>query len=140
MRAILLATIAGLLAACRSDPSALEPGKGELQYRATTSTGLPLLEGRLSLTLPTDSTVAGTWQIHRTAVADTTIPVGPQVGAGTLIGTRRGDTLILELNPAYADNNVSLRGVAKSSGLRGDWTWTTLTGPRASGRFAAVPD
>ena len=61
------------------------------------------------------------------AAADTSSPVGPQVGAGTLLGTRRGDTLMLELNPLYADNNVSLRGVARSTGLRGDWSWTTIT-------------
>ncbi len=140
MRPILLVTVAGLLAACHSDPSAPGAGDGELHYRATTSTGLPLLEGRLSLAFPTDSTVAGSWQSHWTAVADTTTPVGPQVGAGTLIGTRRGDTLILELNPFYADNNVGLRGVARTTGLRGDWTWTTITGLRASGQFVAVPD
>lgn len=140
MRPISLAAAAALLAACGTGSSAFELGDGELRYRATTATGRPLLDGSLSLTFPTDSTVAGTWQIRWSAGADTTSQVGPQVGMGTLIGTRRADTLLLELNPGYFDNNVSLRGVATSGGLRGDWTWATIAGPFTSGPFSAVPD
>ncbi len=140
MRPISLAAAAALLAACGTGSSAFELGDGELRYRATTETGRPLLEGSLSLTFPTDSTVTGTWQIRWSAGADTTSPVGPQVGTGTLIGTRRADTLLLELNPGYFDNNVSLRGVATGEGLKGNWTWATIAGPFTSGPFSAVPD
>jgi hypothetical protein len=140
MRPILFVTAAALLAACGHETSAFELGDGELRYHATTATGKPLLEGRLTLTFPTDSTVIGTWQIQWSAGADTTSPVGPQIGTGTLVGTRRADTLRLELNPDYADNNVSLHGVAMRGGLRGDWTWATIAGPSTSGPFSAAPD
>jgi hypothetical protein len=139
MRPIVLVALAGLLAACSPEPIAPGLGDGEFHYRAATSSGRPLLDGRLSLTFPTDSTVAGTWRIRRIAATDSVTPVGPQVGEGTLLGTRHGDTVTLELNPLYADNNVGLRGVTRSPGLRGDWTWSTITGPRASGPFVASP-
>ena len=140
MRPIFLAAATALLAACGPEAGSFDLADGELRYRATTATGKPLLDGSLSLTFPTDSTVTGTWQIRWSAGADTTSPVGPQIGTGSLVGTRRADTLLLELNPGYVDNNVSLRGVATSGGLRGDWRWATIAGPFTSGPFSAVPD
>jgi hypothetical protein len=140
MRPIFLVGAAAILAACGPESSAFELADGELHYRATTATGRPLLEGRLTLTFPTDSTVAGTWELQWSVGADTTSPVGPQIGTGALVGTRRADTLLLELNPGYVDNNVNLRGIATRGGLRGDWTWATIAGPYTSGPFSAVPD
>ncbi|HQR18373.1 MAG TPA: hypothetical protein PK948_08370 [Gemmatimonadales bacterium] len=140
MRARPLIPLALLLSACGSDPTPFEFSDGTLAYRAVTTTGLPLLEGRLTLRYLTDSTVEGTWTIRWSPGADPTLPVGPQVGAGTLTGTRSGSTLVLELNPEAADNNVGLVGEAVAGSLRGRWIWTTFTGPRATGRFTAAPD
>jgi hypothetical protein len=139
MRHIILAAAVGTLAACGTESGGVGLGDGDLQYRATTVTGQLLLDGRLALTFPTDSTVGGSWQIQWSPGADTSSPVGPQVGDGTLAGTRHADTLVLELNPASADNNVSLVGVAAGGGLQGRWTWSAFAGPRSSGRFAAAP-
>jgi len=125
---------------CADDPAPFEFSSGTLQYEATTTVGLPLLEGELVLRYPTDSTVAGTWSIRRSPGADPDIEVGPQVGSGTLVGMRDGNTLYLDLNPGWADNNVMLVGEASAGALRGRWTWSAFTGPRSSGRFTAQPD
>lgn len=140
MRRWLLATILLGSAACADDPAPFEFSDGALRYEATTTVGLPLLEGELRLRYPTDSTVAGTWSIRRLPNADPSIEVGPQVGAGTVAGFRDGHTLYLDLNPGWADDNVMLVGEAAAGALRGRWTWSAFTGPRASGRFTAEPD
>jgi len=140
MRRWFLASIVLGTAACSDASEAFEFSDGTLRYEATTTVGLPLLEGELRLRYPTDSTVAGTWSIRRLPGADPSLEVGPQVGTGTLIGIRDGHTLNLDLNPNWADNNVMLTGEAAAGALRGRWTWSAFTGPRASGRFTAEPD
>ena len=139
MRTLALASI--LLAACNAsstDNSA--PAPVTFRYSALDATGSPLLTGRLTLTSVDDSTVTGTWNIAWAPGADTTSPVGPQVGSGTLTGRRVGGTLILELNPGNADNNVGLQAIPHSGGYSGTWQWTAFTGPRAEGRFVASPE
>lgn len=127
-------------AACSDASEPFEFSDGTLRYEATTTVGLPLVEGELRLRYPTDSTVAGTWAFRVSPGADPAIEVGPQVGAGTVAGSRVGNTLYLDLNPGWADNNVFLTGEAAAGALRGRWTWSAFTGPRASGRFTAEPE
>lgn len=128
---------AGGLAACGGgvDLQGPLPG-GELRYQASTAQGVPLLAGSLTLVAHDDSTVTGSWVIRWAAGADTTTPVGPQVGSGTLSGRRYADgSLELNLNPLYADNNVLLSARPVAAGLAGDWTWSGIAGPLATGRF-----
>ncbi len=139
MRATLLVLL--LLAACAEGPS-VEPAalNGGYRYSAATTGGEPLLTGRLALAFPDDSTLSGTWVIQWAPGADTTLEVGPQVGSGDLVGTRRGDTLLIQLNPTNADDNVTLRAAPGPGGYHGEWQWITITGPRTGGSFAAVLD
>ncbi len=109
-----------------------------MTYRATTLTGEPLLTGSLVMNLD-DSLVTGTWSITWAAGADTSVEVGPQVGSGTLVGRRSGNSLVLDLNPGWADNNALLVGELTVSGVAGRWQWNTITGPRTEGRFTAMP-
>ena len=48
-----------------------------------------------------------------------------------------GDTVIVDLNPGYADNNVILVGVLRSGHLDGTWQWDTVSGPSTQGGFSA---
>jgi hypothetical protein len=124
--------------ACSNGPSAPPALRdGSFQYAAFTESGQRVLEGRLRLTFPNEATVTGTWSIDWAAGADTTAVVGPQVGSGQLAGTHQRDTLVIELNPGNADNNVGLVAVTTSPGWRGEWEWVTLTGPRSKGTFMA---
>jgi hypothetical protein len=118
-------------------PGALKDGV--LQYRASSLQGTELLAGTLRLAVHADSTVTGTWQIDWVAGADTTAPVGPQVGHGTLSGRQIADGSVqLNLNPFYADNNVFLSATVTVAGLSGEWSWSGFAGPIANGRFQAA--
>ena len=135
-----LSLVAGMvLLACDAAverPSALHAGA--LVYRATTLQGAPLLAGSLDLSYPDDSSVTGTWSITWDQGADTSVPVGPQIGSGTLTGHRAGDSVYLDLSPAYADNNAMLLAQATLNGLTGRWQWSTIAGPQAEGLFTAA--
>lgn len=112
---------------------------GVLHYSASSLQGTQLLSGALRLAVHADSTVTGTWQIDWVAGADTTAPVGPQVGQGTLSGRQLADGSVqLNLNPFYADNNVFLSATVTVAGLSGDWSWSGFAGPIANGRFQAA--
>jgi hypothetical protein len=139
MRAVPLAL--AVLLACSSAPADTSaPRAGTFRYSALSARGAPLLTGRLDFTFPDDSTLAGSWAITWLPGADTTTPVGPQLGAGNLVGTRHGDTLRVQLNPMNADHNVVLLAVAVLDGYAGQWQWITATGPRSAGRFVATSE
>ncbi len=139
MRNVVFASALVALAACSTHPIAPAPtGPGEYRYVARATSGATLLVGTLELTFPDDSTVTGTWSITWAPGADTTAEVGPQVGNGTLVGTRSGTTMFLDLNPGYADHNVFLQAVAIGAGFEGEWSWSTFAGPRSRGAFAAT--
>lgn len=124
--------------ACSGGPSAPAGLRdGRLDYRGYSASGEQVLRGSIQLEFHDDTTVTGSWSIAWVAGADTTQPVGPQVGTGALVGTRHGDTLRLELNPQFADNNVGLRAVATGSGWRGEWEWSGFPGLMSRGRFTA---
>ena len=110
---------------------------GELVYRASSSSGLPILEGRITFTITGDSLISGEWVIGWAPGADTTRPVGPQVGSGRLAGSRIGNDFAIDLNPGWADNNVFLVARPVDGGWNGEWSWSTLVGPVEHGTFTA---
>lgn len=130
-----------LLIACADSPAdGLALRGGGFHYSAFGDSGQPLLTGRLNFSFPDDSTLNGTWSIAWIPGADTTLHVGPQVGSGAMVGSRRGDTLLIQLNPTFADNNVGLVAVPTADGYSGQWSWSTFAGPTAGGRFSAAPE
>ncbi len=125
--------------ACSGGPAAPAALRGDrLAYAAFSASGEPVLKGSIQLEFPDDTTVSGSWSIAWVAGADTTQPVGPQVGTGHLVGSRHRDTLWLELNPNFADNNVGLRAVATHRGWRGEWFWSGFPGQMSQGLFTAA--
>lgn len=97
----------------------------------------PVVEGTLTLVLDHDSTITGTWDLHRSPGSDTTVAVGPQLGTGTLAGGRTAGVVWLDLNPGWADNNVVLALVPEASdALRGTWDHATIIGPITGGAVA----
>jgi hypothetical protein len=143
---LLLTTATALGSACSSGTTAaVSPGdvaasdiRGSYRYLAYDSAGSLLLDGTLMLAPLDDSTLTGTWEIHWVPGADSTRPVGPQVGAGVLQGARTGDGWHLSLTPGWADNNVDLFAVAREGHLGGDWAHSTITGPYTGGSFQAL--
>ena len=112
---------------------------GQLHYRASNALGVPLVAGTLRLVVHGDSSVTGSWSIDWVAGADTTAPVGPQVGSGTFSGRLLSDGSVqIDLNPTYVDNNVFLAGDVTTGGVSGAWTWTGFPGVISMGRFTAI--
>lgn len=141
---ILVFTLASLVAACSGDVSAPRltlRASSTLHYDAFTDQLRPLLSGTLDLVVHEDSTITGSWTIAWVPGADTTTRVGDQVGSGALTGRLWSDTVVvLDLNPGYADNNVTLGGACTVNGLAGTWTWSGIAGPMTHGRFTARYD
>ncbi|HSB54671.1 MAG TPA: hypothetical protein VLD58_09955 [Gemmatimonadales bacterium] len=131
-----------LLFAC-AGPAGDAPGgsavlPGAFHYLARGKSGAPLLEGEIDIRVADDSTVGGSWNIRWAPGADTTALVGPQVGSGVLRGSFTDSTLVLQLNPNMADNNVSLLAARGPKGYTGRWQWSTIAGPTAGGAFEAI--
>jgi hypothetical protein len=138
MRTASLAALVLILGCAGSSTDTAALRQGRLRYTGHSPAGTPVLTGGLELAFPDDSTVTGTWAIAWLPEVDTTLPVGPQVGSGTLVGRRSGDTLQLQMNPEMADNNVSLTAVPSPTGYTGTWSWSTFAGPRSSGTIAVT--
>jgi hypothetical protein len=102
-------------------------------YLAYDSTGTPIVRGWLTLILHGDS-VSGEWHFNPVG---TPTNIGPQIGDGNHLGTVRNGKLIVELQPMYRDNNLSLVGTLSASTYAGEWTWISFIGPTNHGTFVA---
>jgi len=105
-------------------------------YKAYSSDGSVAVSGRIDLGLSADSTLSGTWTLIATSDAKN---IGPQVGSGRLAGNVHSARVFINLSPNIVDNNVFLNGTLGSNSMSGTWTWSTLIGPTASGKFEAIP-
>ena len=78
----------------------------------------------------------GSWE---TELLKAGAEVGPQVGTGELRGAWdvEGQSIFLDMNPGWADNNVFLVATPDGSMLRGNWSHSTLTGVGPGGQFTA---
>jgi len=128
---ILLMIISSL--GCK-DNIVILPTSPSYSYLATDSSGIPLVQGLLTLSWK-DSTITGTWKLSKIGNAQNT---GPQIGNGTLRGTIHNGIYYIDMNPGWADNNVFLIGrIEDEIFLRGSWTWSTIVGPTNGGTFEA---
>ncbi len=137
MKPTALLALALLLGCAGTSTESATSRTNGFRYLGRSAAGVPVLTGRIELAFPDDSTVTGTWAIGWIPGADTTLEVGPQVGSGTLVGRRMGDSLLIEMNPNWADNNVALKAFSTADGYTGHWTWSAFDGPRSGGSFTA---
>lgn len=80
---------------------------GMFDYSAYDTVGNLATTGLLTLSR-TDSQVTGSWQFN-------------DGQSGNLIGTMVGDSIGLDLNPGYVDNNLILRGKLSGKTYAGEW-------------------
>lgn len=131
---------------------------GTYRYLTTTAGGEPLVEGILTIAFAPDTipeagsdqdgacchwTITGAWQSRWVPGADTSQAIGPQVGSGDLRGAilhgeEQEGRLLLDLNPYFADNNTGFNVERVGDRLVGTWSWITIAGVAASGRFTAL--
>jgi len=111
-------------------------------YTAFDAGGSAVVAGEMDLTWSAGSggsvVVSGTWSTRRVGG---TGDVGPQVGAGHVVGSLGlAGKLTLDLNPGWGDNNVILNANADSLGsdLQGSWLLETFVGPIPGGTFSLL--
>lgn len=128
---LLAATIGGC--AAPSGPLASGDPSGSFSYLARIGP-TPVVEGTLSLAVAADSSVSGSWELHRVPGSDPTVSVGPQLGNGPLAGWITPAGVWLDLNPGWADDNVFVSLHPKSAAeLSGTWDHSTIIGPVTGG-------
>lgn len=118
--------------------------QGAYTYNGYDSSGDLLVTGTLWLYYETrndpdfSTTITGEWDLQQVKTAEN---IGPQVGQGKLRGSVEDNgTVYIDLNPGWADNNVTLFGHFGSElrdSIDGDWSFSTFVGPVNSGRFEA---
>jgi hypothetical protein len=130
-----------------SQPKYIEPTKpfpvGDYQYTGYDKGGVKLVEGQLSITSVESRRVQseeqiqvkGNWQLNKVGDQER---IGPQVGAGELIGSIIKGELYLNLNPNMADNNVFLRGTIEGKRFHGTWSFKGYAGAINEGTFGAI--
>lgn len=125
-----------LLAACEGGFAPPQDGEEQTwQYTAYSTSGTAVVSGTLRVRAE-GRDFTGSWA---TVLLQPNADVGPQVGTGDLRGSWdiEGQTILFDLNPGWADNNVFLVGTPDGDLLRGTWSHSTLLGERVRGEFIA---
>jgi hypothetical protein len=117
-----------------ADSSVLPPA-GRYEYSGYDSTGTPIVQGWLTIDRKEQNVLDGEWQF---TVVKETENIGPQIGRGRLAGEYHNDTMSIELQPLYRDNNVGLYGSIQGNEFTGRWIYTSFIGFTNSGTFVAV--
>ncbi len=118
-----------------ADSGGAVPLPGRYSYSAFGEQGTLLVSGHITIAIEDTSRITGTWTL-KAEVPDP--QVGPMIGDGTLEGYIDGETVYMNLNPGWADNNVFLLGKKAGSRLAGTWEHVGFAGVIATGSFVAV--
>jgi hypothetical protein len=110
---------------------------GDYQYTGYDEGGAKVVEGRLSLTSLDADRLKGTWELKQVGEPKR---IGPQVGAGDLVGTVSGTEVLVDLNPNMNDNNVNLRGKVEGKRYKGTWSFNGFAGTLSRGTFEATKE
>ena len=123
-----------LLQACADDITGSFP-EGSFSYSGYDSQGNIITRGWFTIVFSDSPLVQGEWNIKQIATAK---DIGPQVGSGALVGELYDSNSIwIELNPQFRDNNLQLRGFYNHDKIIGQWQWITFAGVSNTGTFKA---
>ena len=104
-------------------------------YRAYDSSGKKIIQGWFEISMVDSSQIKGAWHLHKTANVG---EVGPQTGDGNLRGRVYNDSVFINLNPDFIDNNVILRGPVFDYITEGEWSWVNFKGIVKKGNYKAI--
>lgn len=105
-------------------------------YAGYDSSGREIVRGELVVIADDSGDVTGSWNF--TAVGTPPPMIGPQVGAGSLVGRIVYSSFGVNLNPDMADNNVVLLGTIDADRITGIWEFIGFPGVLNHGTFSAV--
>ena len=108
---------------------------GAFTYKAFNSNGNLIINGWLKIEFIDSDKISGKWNFQKVGNPK---DIGPHVGEGNLIGGRiNQDSIWIELNPQFKDNNLQLHGKYTSAVFSGQWLWISLIGITNQGYFEA---
>jgi hypothetical protein len=135
---IIILLILATVYSCKEEDKIVAPTSlGKLNYQSFDTTGVLIVDGWMTVELKDSMAIIGSWQLNNLQHRD---DIGPQEGAGELIGYIEGSSVTIDLNPGNADHNVYLNGTLTGNGIQGQWVWTSFIGPTNWGTFKAVKD
>lgn len=117
------------------DSDEVAPLSGRYSYSGYDDKGTLIVTGHITIAVDDTLRVTGTWQLM---AATPHPPAGPMVGDGTLVGGIDGETIYINLNPDWVDNNVFLLGKTSGGRIIGKWDHVGFPGVLATGSFVAV--
>lgn len=108
---------------------------GSYSYKSYDSTGTAIVQGWFTMNYQDSVQIIGNWSFEKIGNPQ---DVGPQVGAGKLVGGVDQDRIWVELNPQYRDNNLQLHGSITDNKYSGEWMWLSYAGISNHGTFEAI--
>lgn len=139
MQKLLFIVLLALLfsfASCEDDDSLVGPTpSGAYSYTSFDSLGMAIVRGWFTMIHEDSTKLIGNWSFEKIGNPQ---DIGPQVGAGKLVGGVDQDRAWVELNPQYRDHNLQLIGTIKGNKFSGKWMWLSLAGISNHGTFEAI--
>lgn len=114
--------------------SGLKIPAGAFAYTGYDSTGAKIVQGWIKIVFDDSIHLSGEWELDKIGDPKN---IGPQVGAGSLVGGLENQQLFLNLNPNYVDNNVFLTCPYDDRKLTGKWNYVGFPGIINYGTFVA---
>jgi hypothetical protein len=105
-------------------------------YTGFDSSGREIVRGEIVVAVDDSGDVTGSWSLD--AVGDPPPMIGPQVGAGSLVGRVVHSSFGANLNPDMVDNNVVLLGTIVADSITGIWEFIGFPGVLNQGTFSAT--
>ena len=140
MQKLLFIVLLALLfsfASCDNESNSLvgPTPSGAYSYTSFDSLGMAIVRGWFTMIHEDSTKLIGNWSFQNIGNPQ---DVGPQVGAGKLVGSQIQDITSIALNPDIRDNNINLRGTIMGNKFSGEWIWFTIAGIANHGTFEAI--
>ncbi len=140
MQKLLFIVLLALLfsfASCDNESNSLvgPTPSGAYSYTSFDSLGMAIVRGWFTMIHEDSTKLIGNWSFQKIGNPQ---DVGPQVGAGKLVGGVDQDKIWVELNPQYRDHNLQLQGSITGNKFSGEWMWLSLAGISNHGTFVAI--
>jgi hypothetical protein len=109
---------------------------GNYSFSMSDSTGNTLVDGDMKIDTTSTGKVSGTYSFTKKYVSD--FP-GLSTMGGSFAGTyeKKEGMVHINMNPKLADANVYIGARVYRSSLAGEWSFTTIKGVLATGKFVA---
>ena len=119
-----------------TDPIIEPDANRSYYYQSFDSDNNLVVTGWLKIEFNNEDEISGTWNFQKIGNPEN---IGPQTGEGDLVGGRiNQDSIWIELNPQFIDNNLQLIGKYTPNQFKGKWLWISLVGITNQGYFEAI--